>query len=336
MGKYFLFFLLFLLTALAKAQDIKKEVKDVRKQRLELLINKKRLLKEITEHKQELHNLSSTHEEKKALISKRHEEIAKQLALLARLGRVNPLRILRDPKVTQNTLRSITLVRAFTASLKQHIQQTLAELNEASALSKEMEEKTQLNIEFLKNIEVQQAQLGILEKEKLEHFKKNELDRLADEDDVNTLLNESRITLSKKEKSAAEAAAKQRLPFCRLERPVRGNIIKDQALQNEFSPQAKGIIFETPKNAEVSAPYAADIVFKGPFRSQGDILILDHGEKVYTIFMGMHKINAQVGQKVYAGERLGTMAGYGAKPPKLYLELRQEGKSIDPSPYLLD
>ena len=89
----------------------------------------------------------------------------------------------------------------------------------AQALSKEMEEKTQLNIEFLKNIEVQQAQLGILEKEKLEHFKKNELDRLADEDDVNTLLNESRITLSKKEKSAAEAAAKQRLPFCRLERP---------------------------------------------------------------------------------------------------------------------
>ena len=74
-------FLLFLLSAPAIAQDLKKEVKDVRKQKLELLINKQRLLKEIAEHKQELHNLSSTNEEKKTLVSKRREEIAKQLAL---------------------------------------------------------------------------------------------------------------------------------------------------------------------------------------------------------------------------------------------------------------
>ncbi|MBY0293680.1 MAG: peptidoglycan DD-metalloendopeptidase family protein [Alphaproteobacteria bacterium] len=336
MDKYFLFFLLFLLTNSSKAQDLQKEVKDIHKQRLELSVDKQRLLKEITEYQKELQNLSLTNEEKKSLISKRHEDIANQLALLARLGRVNSLRILVDPAITQNTLRSITLVRAFTTSLKQHIQQTLADLNEASALSKEIEEKTQTNLQFLRNIEFQQTQLGVLEKQAIESFKKNELDRLADEEDVNTLLDESRTTLSKKEKSAAEAAVKQGLPFRRLERPVIGNIIKDQTLQNEFSPQAKGIIFETPKNAEVSAPFSGTIVFKGPFRSQDDILILDHGEKVYTIFMGIHKINAQVGQKVYAGEKLGTMAGYGAKLPKLYIELRQEGKSIDPSPYLLD
>jgi septal ring factor EnvC (AmiA/AmiB activator) len=76
---------------------------------------------------------------------------------------------------------------------------------------------------------------------------------------------------------------------------------------------AKVSSFKHEKMLTSQRPAKGKVVFKGPFRNQGVILMLDHGEKVFTVLMGMDKdkIDAQVGQKVYAGQKLGIMPGYG-------------------------
>ncbi len=334
MNKYFLFLVFFLWELPSRAEEA--PLDELHQQKTDLFLEKQRLLGEVAALERTLRDLSVTNEEKKATLTHHREEIAKKLPLVARLGRANPLRILVDSKSGLNTLRSIILVRAFMSSLNLQLQNIQAELNEVSALSNDLEVKAQSLAQLLQGIEFQQAQLAILGSQKIEDVKRGELDRLKDVEDVNTLLNESRAAFSKKGQAATTAAVEKGLPFRWLERPVVGKIVKDPVLQKKFSPNGQGIIFETPKNAEVLAPSKGTVVFKGPFRSQGDILILDHGEKVYTVFMGMHKIDAEVGQNVYAGEKLGMMAGYGAKPPTLYLELRQKGKAIDPKPYFAE
>ncbi len=329
-----LFFLAW--TTPALAHDARQEVLKIQKQKSNLLIQQKHLLDEIGVFKKNLEELSLRYDEKKRNLIFNQEEIAKKLPLLARLERSHPLKLLVDVTSGQNTLRAMILVRAFTNSLKHQLHQVQAEMNEIKALSQDLEKKTQSYQKLLQGVEFEQTQLTTLESQKIDDYKKAELERLAKEDDINTLLEESRATLSKNEAKAKKASIVKGLPFRWLERPVAGKMIKDPALQNKFSPQSQGVIFETKKKAEVLSPSKGKIVFKGPFRNQGDILIIDHGSKVFTILMGMHKIDAQIGQNVYAGEKIGIMAGYGSKSPKLYIELRQNGKAIDPKAYFAD
>ncbi len=310
--------------------------KDYQNQKLKegLVIEQKRLLDEIDALQKNIQVLKALQQERQVNLSKKQQEVSKSFPLLVRLGRVNSIKLLADPKTGQNTLRSIILMRALTQSLKGQIQQVQAELKEIEGMSKELEGREEIQQNLLQAIEFQKNQVDALEG--IEDVKKKELDRLADVDDINTLLDESRAALSKVERSANTASKSKKLPFRRLERPVLGKIIEDKAIQNKYSPKSIGVVFETKMNAEVLSPSSGTIVFKGPFREQGEILILDHGKNVHSVFMGMDKINAYVGQKVYAREKLGTMAGYGSGAPKLYFELRQKGKAIDPKPYFTE
>ncbi len=331
MGKILFFF--FLLIVPTFAQEIPTEVDDLRKQRLALLQDQQQLLEKVAALEKALQDIAPVIEEKKTHVARYKEEIIKQLPLLARLGRSNPLRLLADSRTTQNAVRGVVLLRALGVSLKHRMNVVQAELNELSSLSKDFEAKTQEHRSLLKVMEAHQAQLKVVETQRIEDWKQAEEGRLEGEDDVTTLLEESRSALSKTAKKAKAASLAKGLPFRRLEQPVAGKVKTDSKLQQKFSPQGQGVVFETQKNAEVSSPSQGTIVFKGPFRSQEEILILDHGKQVHSVFMGMHKISAEVGQTVYAGERLGTMAGYGKNPPLLYFELRHKGKAIDPEPY---
>jgi septal ring factor EnvC (AmiA/AmiB activator) len=317
----------------ASAKDSRQEILNLQKKKSELSLQQKRLSDDILNFEITLQNLSVLHSEKEKNLNQSQEQISRKLPLLARFGRTSPLRLLGDASMGNHTLRGIILIRSFTNSIKQQIHHIHAEMNEINALAHELEEKTKTYQQLVQGLEFEQSQLAIIESKKIEDFKKSETSRLANEDDVNNLLDEAQATISKKEGKAKKAAAAKKLPFRWLETPVRGKIVNNKELQKKFNPQGQGVIFETKKKADVIAPSKGVVVFKGPFRKQGDILIIDHGAKIFSVFMGMHKIDAQVGQNVYAGEKLGMMAGYGSSPPKLYFELRQEGKAINPKPY---
>lgn len=336
MIKRFFWISFLLLGTPAFCVELRQEITEIQTKKLALILEQKRLQEEASVLEKNLEDLLLQKEkrEKDALLHQ--NKISKNLPFLAHLGRMSPLRILADPMAGQNTLRGIILVRTLTRSLKHQIQRVQAELNEIDVISKDLEWKTHNHLNLLQTIEVQKNELKALEIQKIEDWKQSEIGRLADEEDVNVLLDEVRNTISKTEKKASAAAALQGLPFRRLGLPVIGKVIKDTALQDKFASHSQGIIFETKKNAEVVSPSQGKVVFKGPFQNQGEILIIDHGDKVHSVFMGMYKIDAQIGQNVYAGEKLGMMAGYGSSSPKLYFELRQKGKAIDPKPYFAD
>lgn len=332
MGKFFFLFSLFLVSP-ALAQDLVTEIKALHKERAHLLDKKQQLLEEASVLEKTLQDFTIKQIQMNENIALQRKQIEAKLPLLIRLGRVNPLKLLVDTATGKDTIRGIILMRSLSHSLRQELQRIQATSTEISALSKELEVKKKVQAQLLESLLVQHTQLEAFEKAKLEQLTKTELEKLSKEEDINFLLNEAHTTLSKKAQSASKASSSQDLPFRWLEQPVAGKIIKDKELQKKFSPDAQGIIFETKKNAEVFAPSEGTVVFKGPFKNQGDILIIETGEKVYTILMGMHKINAEIGESVYAGQKVGSMAGYGASSPKLYLELRQKGKAIDPKDY---
>ena len=105
----------------------------------------------------------------------------------------------------------------------------------------------------------------------------------------------------------------------------------------------KGTLFTARAGATVSAPSDGWIAFAGPYRSFGQLLILNAGGGYYIVLAGMDRVNVTSGQFVLAGEPVGAMGdgsnksaaavALGAAQPVLYVEFRKDGATIDPGPW---
>jgi septal ring factor EnvC (AmiA/AmiB activator) len=121
--------------------------------------------------------------------------------------------------------------------------------------------------------------------------------------------------------------AKGTLPF-----PAVGNIIKKYGQKTKSGGHEKGITIKTRKNAQVIAPFDGKVLFSGPFRRYGQLLIIQHGNGYHSLLAGMSEIDVEEGQSLLAGEPVGIMGK--VKEPKLYIEFRRNSQPINPTPWL--
>ena len=93
-----------------------------------------------------------------------------------------------------------------------------------------------------------------------------------------------------------------------------------------------------PGNAPVVAVHDGKVIYAGPFRGYGRIIIIEHGQGFLTLLAGLDRIDIQAGQTVLAGEPVGTMQGPvgkdDARSRRLYIELRRNGAPVDPLAWL--
>jgi septal ring factor EnvC (AmiA/AmiB activator) len=115
--------------------------------------------------------------------------------------------------------------------------------------------------------------------------------------------------------------------------PASGRLMVRYGENDEFGMASKGLTFETRAGAQVIAPFDGRVLFSGPFKGYGQILIIEHGDGYHSLLAGLDRVQGVVGQWLVAGEPVGLMAGGDAKP-HLYLELRHDGQPINPLPWL--
>ncbi len=131
------------------------------------------------------------------------------------------------------------------------------------------------------------------------------------------------------------AMAPGRVPFSktrgRLQLPAKGKWVGKFGENTGFGPRAQGITLQTRKGAQVVVPYDGRVVFAGPFRDYGLILIISHGEGYHTLLAGLSTLQAVVGQSLLTGEPVGRMGG--DEKRSLYIELRRKGVAINPNPW---
>ncbi len=86
------------------------------------------------------------------------------------------------------------------------------------------------------------------------------------------------------------------------------------------------------------SPCAGRAVFGGPFRSYGQVLIVDCGQHTHVVLAGLARLDTRVGDRVVAGEPVGVLGGDGGAEGggggRLYLEIRRGGRPVDPRPWL--
>lgn len=118
----------------------------------------------------------------------------------------------------------------------------------------------------------------------------------------------------------------------RLPLPVVGEITQQYGQMTKAGIHSKGITLETRHRAQVITPYDGVVLFAGPFRGYGQLLIIEYGDGYHILLAGMDRIDAAVGQSLLAGEPVGVMTD--ASSPELYVELRHDGQPINPLPWL--
>lgn len=116
--------------------------------------------------------------------------------------------------------------------------------------------------------------------------------------------------------------------------PARGQLVSHFGQTTAPGVNSRGIVIETRPAARVVAPFDGTIAFAGPFKDYGQLLIIAHGEGYHTLLSGLSRIDAIVGQRVLAGEPVGVMASAGDANPQLYVEIRREGRPINPLAWL--
>lgn len=332
----------------------------------------------IGEAESRLTALSGREQEKRASLDSRRADIVEVLAALQRAGRRTPPALLVRPEDALQSLRTAMLLGAVVPELRGRAEKLASELGELVALRKTIAtERDQLGADRDK-VRNDQARLAALvdERQRQQASREKDLDaentraitlsrQVGDlqgliakmEQDLQSAAKAAEAAKQAEAKAAANAkpgpatfkdrsrtspaiafaSAKGLLPL-----PVNGTKIRDFGGSDGVGGVQKGISLASRPGSQVTTPCDGWVVYSGPFRSYGQLLILNAGGGYHVLIAGMERISVNIGQFVLTGEPVATMGSTSqvasilatnASQPVLYVEFRKDGTPIDPGPW---
>ena len=119
-----------------------------------------------------------------------------------------------------------------------------------------------------------------------------------------------------------------------MRRPATGLVARGWGDRTPGGGKSEGLTIVTRADAQVIAPVDGRIEYAAPFRSYGQLLILRTSDGYHILLSGMGRIFGTPGQIVAAGEPVGRMANRASPPPELYMEVRRNGRPMNPANWM--
>ncbi len=113
--------------------------------------------------------------------------------------------------------------------------------------------------------------------------------------------------------------------------PASGRLVAGFGETTQGLPKSRGIVLAVRQGAQAVAPAPGRVVFAGPYRGYGSIVIIEHIGGWTSLVTGLAQLDARVGDQLVAGSPLGIA---GAGRPLLTLELRRSGVAVNPLDYI--
>lgn len=288
----------------------------------------------------------------RALNAKR-QQMTGTLAALERLSRNPPQALLLSDAEPLKIVRSALLLRAALPHLRARAVALRGDLNEISTVRGELETRRREIKSATGALETERTRLNalmvhkVMERRRMIKATRKVDDRLAN---LNQRAQNLRELFANLQRDAARPKSAPRpkpqrpqsasLPGATTKSPnqgtmtppARGRLVERFGQDTGTGTSAKGATFKTRRRAQVVAPYDGKVVFAGPFKGYGQILIIQHGDAYHTLLAGMRRVDATLGQRLLAGEPIGVMGSQEAGT-RLYVEVRREGQPVNPLPW---
>ncbi len=112
--------------------------------------------------------------------------------------------------------------------------------------------------------------------------------------------------------------------------PVTGRRLLKYGETTKHGGTSRGIVFEGTRGGEVRAPIGGRVTYADPWRSYGDLLII---ESCTTVALIAGELSPEViaGQSIAAGKTVATLRQTASDAPVLYLEVRENDATVDPA-----
>lgn len=277
-------------------------------------------------------------------IERQQRYLASRLAALYRLGSLSYLRILLSLDQKKNPFEAAAMLSylihrdARAVAQIQSNRQRLAQQHAALAL-KQQEVQTSRRVVRDRTAALQQArrQKAVL-LARLRAESDQSMQRLAELEEKARRL--ERLLQLLYQHAAGESPGVGIEEFKgALAWPVEGTVLE------EFGPKrstrfatvtlSNGLKIEASPGMEVRSVFEGTVVFAQWFKGYGNLVIVDHGNRIFSLYGNTRHSSVNVGDKLAPGQILGQVAeneegisGY------LYFEIREDNKPVNPQSWL--
>lgn len=305
-------------------------------------------------------------------LDSRRTEVIEVLSALQRAGRRAPPALLVRPEDALNSLRTAMLLGAVVPEMRARAAKLVEDLTELVALRKAINVERDKLAGDRDSLRDEQTRLASLVDERQKKQKTVEENMEAEAaralalskqvDSLQGLIAKMEADVKSAAKAAAAAAAvpPPAPPSARknparmtpaiafasargmLPLPVNGVKLSNYGGTDGAGGIAKGISLASRPGSQVTTPCDGWVVYAGPFRTYGQLLILNAGGGYHVLIAGMERISVSIGQFVLTGEPVATMGSSSrvasvlsasVSQPVLYIEFRKDGTPIDPGPW---
>jgi septal ring factor EnvC (AmiA/AmiB activator) len=327
-----------------------------------------------------LDNLHTQEEQVRQSLHQRRDVMAEVLMALQRIGRTPPPAILSRPQDALAAIRGSILAGAVLPDIRVEAEALASDLSDLTQLTARIEaERDRLRTQYA-SLGDERARIDLLVEAKKAQGEQTQAALEAERGKAKELAGQAGNlqtliqSLESEVAAAAEASAEAKEAARNTERadhdqaarrladtsriapavhfadakgllplPVSGNKILGFGEPDGLGGQTQGLSLATRPGTSVLAPADGWVVYAGPFRSYGQVLILNAGDGYHIVLAGMERIDAALGQFVLGGEPVAVMGStrlasigdidHTSAQPILYVEFRKDGNSIDSAPW---
>ncbi|WP_172118920.1 murein hydrolase activator EnvC family protein [Halomonas hibernica] len=267
--------------------------------------------------------------------------LSQQLAALYRLGPTPQLKLLLNQGDPAELDRMQAYLNRFTQARNERLAD-IARLDTALADTEQALNERQTRLASVTTeLDAQRVRLAERSSDRrnvvatLDDRYGSEADRLAD-------LNDNREQAERKLREIQEELARldAPTPSTQITRtqgdlpwPVQGAITT--TFNRRDGVHYNGIVIQASAGTQVNAVHTGRVVFADWMRGFGNLLIIDHGDQIMTLYAHLQQFSVRPGQQVSRGDEIGRVGDSGGQSSNaLYFEVRQSGKPINPQRWI--
>ncbi len=253
----------------------------------------------------------------KALLSEaeRPRDIAEKYAFLSRMVRHDRELLGEYRKQSQEHSAALTELEVLHNQQSELVQQRQ---KEQDAMQRARKSKTLLLAEVSKDAELLES---VLQELRAKAARLNELVKKLETEQTQPYTENLQGLESQKGRLLWPVAGKLRVGFGTSRHGDLGTLI-----------ESHGYDIEAAVGTPVNSAAKGNVIFANSLRGYGKLMIIDHGNKYYTLYAHVARFTKQIGDAVAAAEVI-AYSGYEGRDA-VYFEIRQGGTPLDPGNWL--